>query len=115
MTTKLPNGYEAVVVPDGATEFFFWNEKLCTNETYSGIFIKPIPGNYTIIAKASEIKEEQAREIVEGYGIDNGWRNYLVGSQYEELLKKTALESFHSLLKSKNLEAEATLIIKKTE
>ena len=62
-----------------------------------------IPQNKcTIISKLSEITEEQCHDLVEGYGVLNGWRNYLVESQYTEYLTKTAKESLVSLLKANN-------------
>ena len=51
----------------------------------------------------SEITEEQAAEFIEGYGTENGWRNYLVESQYYEALKNTAKESLISLLKANDI------------
>jgi len=60
-----------------------------------------IPKNKcTIVGKLSEITEEQCYDLVEGFGLSNGWRNYLVESQYMECLTKTAKESLISLLKA---------------
>ena len=60
-----------------------------------------IPKNeYTIVGKLSELTEDQCINLVEGYGVLNGWRNYLVESQYMECLTPTAKESLVSLLKA---------------
>lgn len=60
-------------------------------------------GKFRIVGKLSKLTEEQCNDLVEGYGPHNGWHNYLASSQYMELLKKTAYDSFISLLKSNNL------------
>lgn len=58
-------------------------------------------GRYEILGKPDEIKEEDVRELVEI--LWNGFRNYSedgsVGN-YQRLVYKTALESFHSALES---------------
>jgi hypothetical protein len=63
-----------------------------------------IPKNKcTIIGKLSEITEEQCYDLVEGFGLSNGWRNYLVESQYMECLTKTAKESLETLIVSNDV------------
>lgn len=57
---------------------------------------------YTIVAKFSEITEEQCQNLVEGFGPLNGWRNYLAESQYQEILQNTAKESLETLIMSNN-------------
>lgn len=94
MTTKLPNGYEAVV---GLTKH--------------QLLLEGLPFPFTFIAKASEITEEQAREIV---GSKLKEYNETVFKDYVNnwYMRGNALMSFETLLRSKNLEAETTLIIK---
>lgn len=55
--------------------------------------LKPVlvTNNYT---------EEEAERVVESYGLQNGYRNYLVSEQFAEFLKKTATESFQSRMES---------------
>jgi len=60
-------------------------------------------GKFRIVGKLSKITDEECMDLVEGYGEHNGWRNYLVESQYTEYLKKSPKESFISLLKSNKL------------
>jgi hypothetical protein len=56
-------------------------------------------GMAEILGKLTDITEEQFKEWVESFG-QNGYMNYLSGSQYSELLKPTAKESFFSYLES---------------
>lgn len=63
-----------------------------------------IPKNKcTIVGKLSDITEDQCLDLVEGFGVLNGWRNYLAGSQYFEMLKKTPKGSLKTLLKYNDL------------
>ena len=57
-------------------------------------------GRYELLGKPDEIKEEDAKELVET--LWNGFRNYSEGGSvgnYQRLVYKTALESFLSALK----------------
>jgi hypothetical protein len=73
--------------------------------------IKLPAGNWEIIAKASELNEEQWKEIVEWFSIlgDTGYQDY--GKEYLSYGFKTATESGQSLLKSKNVPIDRVIIL----
>src|SRR5690606_5371762 len=71
--------------------------------------VKVIPFEIeTVVGYLSELSEEWFKSRVEPMTILL-YRNYTVGSQYEELLLKTARESFYSLLKSEGWYTENPL------
>lgn len=127
MTTKIPNGYEAVQVPVGCfgIELFVSMEAIGYWLDDKWI-IQELPGirPYCLIGRASELTEKQANKIVDDisylrpspYNIDEDevvdcWIDYR--DKTEELVCFSAIESFYSLLASLDLEADTTVIIKK--
>ena len=74
--------------------------KLWVKDTQSGEELT-IKGSWDVLGKPDEIKESDARELLET--LWNGFRNYSedgsVGN-YQKLVYKTALESFFSALES---------------
>lgn len=71
---------------------------------------KPLEGKWKILGKSSELTEDQWREVVEKimpFGRVERWKDY----EFTESGFYTAIESGQSLLKSKNLEPETTLIL----
>lgn len=63
-------------------------------------------GNWQLLGRLSKLSEEQFSQVVESFGEHNGYRNYLSSSQFTELLKKTAKDSFLSLLEANGVVLE---------
>jgi len=117
------NGYLLQEVPGGAYGFevymvylkkrlAWWENGLIGSSQEACDLPK---ANWQIISKASEITEEQAKGIVErDYfdGIGYQYANYNIERKWTfGLRKNTALESFHSLLKSKGMKPSETIIL----
>lgn len=79
-------------------------------EFYVGTEPVPAGHTYTLIGKASELTEDQWKQIVEQW--DSGGFN-----DYERHLArvKTSAESGHSLLKSQGMDIETTVILKQND
>ena len=107
--TDIPNDLVGVEIWEADNNFFGRKkgQLYVAGIVKTGSWEKPIPpGDYEIVAQWKSITEEQAKKIVRCFGLENGYQNYLVESQYSECLKKTAIESLRSLLKSKSLPVE---------
>ena len=78
------------------------------------VIISNTPIDYTILRLASELTEEQAKELVDKFTLlptteNEGYKNYLTYAKGF----KTAIESLHSLITSLGLTPERTLIIER--
>jgi hypothetical protein len=80
-----------------------------TNHNRNRKLLVTMSGEYSIIGVSDELTEEQYGEIVDSFGglSDLWFKNYVKNNW----TKTTALESFHSLLRSKGL--ERVVVIKK--
>lgn len=99
--TKLttPTGKEILIVdlPEGAYLPKYETEKLIGLVYYIGKKLHPVslpPGDWHLSGKLSEVTEEQAKQLVQE-PILSFYRNY---TSYMSV--RTAVESFHSWLKS---------------
>lgn len=116
---QLDNGYLLVGnLPEGSCEFINGGLQLYTHKmspeihnTLMNLFYQP----YDIICFAKDITEEQAKGIVVLNG--EGFEHYMSDEEFATkdyvYALPTALESFHSLLKSHELKPENCLILKK--
>lgn len=102
--THLP-GILLVVVPEGAAKpriFPDTKEPLVLfdhPDGWDGISGIDLPqGNWRIVSALADVTEEWCRGVIKGYGKVNGFHNYESTEQWTELLKRTALESFHSAI-----------------
>lgn len=121
MITELTTEAVAVEVPDYPKHLCPYLGSIRNSLMYwSGNKLQEQPlseGNWEILGRAASITETQAAEIVERWNIDDGcdpyiWADYL--SAYGDCLA-TAVESFQSLLKSKNLNPESVIILTKKQ
>lgn len=116
-------GYLLVEVPWEKTPYGFTveqnnyqNEITCTlywkyGEIEISREVLPL-GQWEIIGKGNEIKEEVWEDIAECISAKNDlWKRY-DGNTYWSDLFKTATESGHSLIKSHGMKPETTLILK---
>jgi len=92
-----------VELPEGASNIRAYNGSI----HYDILINTEAPTNLlakvkNLIGKLTDITEEQFKEWVESFG-QNGYMNYLSGSQYSELLKSTAKESFFSYLEKEGI------------
>jgi hypothetical protein len=76
-----------------------------------GYSSKELPeGDWQILGKASELTEEQAAGVVkkdeDGYWINYNWKSW-----HSNSTEDTALESFQSLLASKNIDPLKVIIL----
>ncbi len=73
------------------------------------------PGSWSFLCTSTDITEEQCKEIVVYHEYSEGYEHYMTDEEYSQNDRveplSTALESFHSLLRSKGLGRVA--IIKK--
>jgi len=98
-----------VELPEGASNIRAYNGSI----HYDILINTEAPTNLlakvkNLIGKLTDITEEQFKEWVESFG-QNGYMNYLSGSQYSELLKSTAKESFFSYLEKEGIYFENLL------
>jgi len=98
-----------VELPEGASNIRAYNGSI----HYDILINTEAPTNLlakvkNLIGKLTDITEEQFKEWVESFG-QNGYMNYLSGSQYSELLKSTAKESFFSYLEKEGIYFENPL------
>jgi hypothetical protein len=110
--THLAGDYWGVSVPKDASDFEmrYFNEIDKSVLSYGEDHFKPLDGQYSLIGVSDEMGEEYCREIVE-HLTGLGYKNYEYTGRtiIHEYRLKTALESFHSLLKSKGLERVVVL------
>jgi hypothetical protein len=111
--TKLTENIFAAEVPVDAIEFeiTFGKDKLvCWTKDEGNYDIELPPGSYSFLCTSTEITEEQAAAVVrirEANGYPIGYKDY----QNDDESYRNAVDSFHSLLRSKSLGRVA--IIKK--
>lgn len=71
------------------------------------------PGTWQIIGISKDLTEEQARGIVEYDAFYDGYKDYDTNNFHNDLPFISPLDSLHSLLTSKGLDPENSLIIQK--
>ena len=116
MHTHQNNGrtYTLVTIPEGANRFHVFNDEAPYLSFFVGIETPRIylpPGNYSILCRASEATEEQAAEVVEQKLTDYDEYYFCDYLDIEFGQKVTARGSLNSLLESKGLKKETTLIL----
>lgn len=129
MTTHKINNREYLLleVPEGYTKYSLeYNNVICHNSTgFEEIEAAPrclterqqiesLEVTAEILGIASELTEEQAKELVDKFTLlptteNEGYKNYLTYAKGF----KTAIESLHSLITSLGLNPERTLIIER--
>ena len=113
----LRENFWAVEVPEGAHNFRI----LTADASDKGIFYDvisthwmPLPaGTLKIIGISKDLTEEQARGIVECDAFYDGYKDYDTNNFHNDLPFISPLDSLHSLLTSKGLDPENSLIIQK--
>lgn len=127
MITQLTQNRIGVQVPEGTGEFTLRGTKHCDNGSISwydrftkneSLTLIP-PGNWKILGLGKDLSEDQWREVVKGWSdkvayhgsTGSGRTEYLnyVTGMYE--FDENACASGLSLLRSKGLQAENTLIL----
>jgi len=108
MIKELPNNCTGVKLPNGATDVDIFQDRI--DQFVIGIdrggqsFHIPLPpGSYTLLFCTKEkVTEEQVREVVEADSSDHyiGYKNY----PFRDGVFISAIESYHSLLRSLNME-----------
>lgn len=117
MKEILPN-YFSIKVPEDAHNFMLFSENedgvnLCfaTGDGISASFLPP--GSYTFLFCSNDVTEEQAAGVVPGPMLLDDqlevWNDY---TDVMDLGFDTAIESFHSLLRSHNLTGNYAIIKK---
>lgn len=112
--THLIDNIVAVEVPEGSFNHFIKNDQNGNPRLIyhlASVESKPLPpGNWQLLFLSNEVTEEEARGIVLNFkprGFSSGapreYKNYLSKPDDYTGWFKSAIESFHSLLKSKNL------------
>jgi hypothetical protein len=106
----------AVDVPEGSWNYELYEEAKIRFIGYSHSFhkgrakqsfVELSPGSWSILGRGSEISEAQAELVCP---IDEGLAMYHAHMNYGP--QSTALESFHSLLKSKNIPLSSVILVK---
>ena len=129
MKQIIHNQYLLQEVPEGQMYFvIFSNEfrqeirynKMVSPGKFKAVPIQLPPGNWQIVARASEITEEQAKGIVERF--KSSWGTFYYpeyplektqGARRTKPGYDTAIESLHSLIRSHGMEVNECLILKK--
>ena len=125
MTHQLNNGHIAVVTPEGSIDFEIYDKEtlqmavMCYKRIKMGDSTIKVPtpviippGSYTIIGRASELTEEQAKEVVEKE--DKGFMYWYLDydSPFNFCTLRSAIESISSFCRSIGAEPENVLILK---
>ena len=115
---QLTEKHIAVVVPEDTVDARISNDGTClwpmiSPNTMTN-YIELPNGQHDFLFISSQVTEEDCKKVVEGNngGIDDTmWRGYLLSEQtFACFTKPTALESFQSLLQSKNITTPVAIL-----
>lgn len=118
LLVTVPEGTHDVFIDEGDPNLVFFCDVF---GEYFGDSVSLPPGSWQLIGLASEITEEQWREIVDWYGVGDGSVDEAgVGDIFwcydeSDFCFDTAIKSGKSLLKYHNLNGNQTVILKLIE